>query len=124
MGRRLTSSSPNHIFLKNLFLINRTVQKLILYIVEAKSCHRIRKPFAGDSFITEEQDYPFGHVDDFLLGSENLIKHASFGGFLAPASAYVDSVAGQGFRNCAKGALVDTASAVVALFWRDPDLPV
>ena len=74
------------------------IQKSILYMIEAKSCHRICKAFAGDPFITEEQDHPFYHVDHFLFCSENLIQYPSFGGFLAPSPAYVYFVADQGFR--------------------------
>ena len=93
-------------------------------MIEAKPCHRICKAFAGDPFITEEQDHPFYHVDHFLFCSENLIQYPSFGGFLAPSPAYVDFVADQGFRYRAEWTLINTASAMITLLWIDPKLSV
>ena len=121
---KLASSTALDGLAQNGFLIDRTGSQLLVDIVEAQATHSIRKTFAGDTLVAEQQDCLLDHIHDLFFGGEDLGQRLAMGNLLTPPTADEDLKSVLIFLKRTEGELADAAAAVVTCVGIHMDLAV
>ena len=99
-------------------------QQLRLHILKSETSHSICETLARDALLTEQEDRLLHYIQHLISVGEYLVQILSLSHLLSPASADVDSVAGDVALNRTKGTLAHTPSAVITCIRVDDNFAV